>query len=366
MIKLSEGPSFLGTLVLVFLSMAVLFAVDTFLAGADRAESVAGAARLYREGEDLMQHGRHAEAIGRFQDALSMERGNRDYQRALAEAQLAAGKSADAESTLSDLLQSDPTDGSASLLMSRVIVKQRRYAEAISYLHRAIYGEWKNDPAGNRLRARFELIDLLAKRNSKEELLSELMAVQDQLPPELERKRGRLFLQAGSPNRAAEVFHAILNDDPENADALTGLGEAEFARGDYRAAQHDFQSGLRAAPDDQEARQHLELVNQVLDLDPTIRGLGPSERFRRSRRLMAMTAEAVRNCAGQNVLPELQELLGQADSAGKERVKPAQESENAESYLGLAEQLWETRKKICKTEPDSNGPLALVLARIAQ
>jgi hypothetical protein len=59
--------------------------------------------------------------------------------------------------------------------MGRILVKEGRFPEAISYFRRAIYGHWNEDAAGNRLRVRFELIDLLAQRNSKEELLAELL-----------------------------------------------------------------------------------------------------------------------------------------------------------------------------------------------
>ena len=110
---------------------------------------------------------------------MSIERGNRDYQRTLAQAQFAAGKNADAESTLTDLLRTDSSDGLASLMLARVLEKEGRFVEAVSYFHRAIYGQWSEDAAGNRLRARFELIDLLAQQNSKEELLAELLSVQD-------------------------------------------------------------------------------------------------------------------------------------------------------------------------------------------
>ena len=164
MVKPFAGRSFLGIFGLVFLAIAVLFVADTFLANAERAESLAGAARLFQQGQALMQRGDNAQAIERIQDALAIERGNRDYLRMLAQAQFAAGKTSDAESTLTELLQSNPTDGLASLVMGRVLVKEGRFAEAISYLHRAIYGDWKEDAAGNRLRARFELIDLLAGR----------------------------------------------------------------------------------------------------------------------------------------------------------------------------------------------------------
>ena len=365
MAKLFTGPSFLGTFGLVFLAIAILFAADTFLANTERAERLAGGARLYQQGQALMQRGDYPTAIPLFQDAMAMERGNRDYQRALAKAQFAAGKAAAAESTLTELLGSGPADGPSNLIMGRVLAKEGRYTEAISYLHRAIDGDWNEDAAGNRLRVRFELIDLLAERNSREELLAELMAAQDHISRDLEMKRGRLFLVAGSPTHAADVFRGILQDAPANADAQTGLGEAEFARGNYRAAQRDFQTALRLAPDHPEARHGLELADAVLSLDPTIRGLGPAERYRRSRKLVELAEGETTRCIGQTGPPELQELLDKAGKALKARMSAARQSEASESNLDLAEQLWQARKKECKS-PATDRPLDLVLAKLAR
>ena len=177
---------------------------------------------------------------------------------------------------------------------------------------------------------------------------------------------GRLFLLAGSPARAADVFRGILHDAPANADAYAGLGEAEFARGNYRAAQRDFQTALRLAPDDQATRRRLDLCNELLMLDPTMRGLGPVERFRRSLKLVELTLDETSQCIGQNPSPELRGLLDKAGKALKAHVSAAHQSEVSESNLDLAEQLWQARKKECKSPPAADSPLALVLARLAQ
>jgi len=365
--KSFAGPSFLGTFGLVFLAMAALFVADMFLAKTERAESHVEAARLFEQGRSLMERGENAAAIERIAEAISIERGNRDYLRTLAQAQYAAGETADAESTLKDLLMSDSSDALTSLMMARVLVKEGRFPEAISYFHRAIYGRWNEDAAGNRLRVRFELIDLLAKRNSKEELLAELLPVQEQAPsdPAIQTRIGRLFLLAGSPARAADVFRAIAHDASANADADAGLGEADFAQGNYRAAQRDFQNALRLAPDDNATRQRLTLCNELLKLDPTIRGLGPAERFRRSLKLAELTLDETRQCIGPNPSPELQALLDIAANALQAHVG-ARQAEAYDSDLDLAEQLWQARKKECKSPPAKDDPLTLVLARLAQ
>ena len=71
-------------------------------------------------------------------------------------------------------------------------------------------------------------------------------------------------------------------------------------------------------------------------------------------------------CIGQNPSPELRGLLDKAGKALKAHVGAAHQSEVSESNLDLAEQLWQARKKECKSPPAGDSPLALVLARLAQ
>ena len=334
---------------LVFLAIAALWVADTFLARMERSESAVESARLFAEARVLMERGDNVDAIERIRDALSFERTNRFYQQALAQAQLAAGKTADAEATLNGLLQSDPTDGQANLIMGRVLAKEGRFPEAISYFHRAIYGHWEQDAAQSRLRARFELIDLLARRDSKEDLLAELLPVQDQVPRDLQTRArmGRLFLRAGSPTRAADIFRGMVQEAPGRAEGYAGLGEAEFAQADYRGAQRDFETALRLSPDDEGVRKRSELCGELLALDPTLRGLSPAERLSRSRKLVEMAREEVSKCGATDL-----------DKQAAAQV--------TEANLDLAEELWQARAKECKSQPAADDPVALVIARLAR
>ena len=121
------GSSFLRTFGLTFLAIAALSVADTFLARTEQAETMVEAAREFKQGRVLMQKGENAEAIERIKDAIANARGNRDYRRLLAQAQFAAGRTADAETTLKELLQGDSTDGLASLTMGRVLVGEGRF-----------------------------------------------------------------------------------------------------------------------------------------------------------------------------------------------------------------------------------------------
>jgi Tfp pilus assembly protein PilF len=362
-----NGRSFLGTFGLVLLAIAGLWIADTFLARLEQADSQAQADRRFQRGRALMQRGENKQAIENIEDAIAIERGNRGYLQELAEAQFAAGAFDDAQSTLVDLLTSDPTDGEASLLMARIAGEEGRFADAVSYFHRAIYGRWKEHEPENRQRARFELIDFLAKHNSKEELLAELLPVQDYAPKDWKTriKLGRLFLTAGSPARASDEFREVLRDDPSNAEAHEGIGEADFARGEYRAAQRDFETALRLAPNDQTTQQRLDLCNELLQLDPTVRGLNSEERYLRSVRLVELTLEEVHKCTA-NDAPELQDLFSKANAALEPKASRTRENEAAEANLDLVAQLWQVRKKECKAAPAADSPLTLVLARMAQ
>jgi tetratricopeptide (TPR) repeat protein len=361
-------PSFFGTLAWAGLAIAIVSGADAFLARVDRSESQAEAARLFEQGRTLMERGEYVFAIDRIEEALSIDRENRDYKQELAQAQVAAGRTAEAQETLSEILQVDPTDALASREMARILQREHQFPQAISYYHRAIYGYWKQDSAENQLRTRFELIDLLAERGAKEELLAELLPVQDQAPKDLNTaiRIGQLFLLAGSPVRAEEVFRKALQRDSASGDAYAGIGESEFARGNYRTAQRNFQIALRLAPDNQNARQRLDVCAKLLMLDPTMRGLRTAERYHRSLQLVEQVLDETKRCSDPAAMGESQELLTRAENTLAAHVPASRQNDAAESNLDLAEKLWQVRLKACKTPPGVNSPLALVLARLAQ
>ena len=365
----ADAASFLGTFALIVLAIAVLFAADLFLAKEDRAASRAQARQLFAEAVGLAGQGKRLEAVDRFRSAYSIERTNPTYQRALAGALLSAGKPADAEAMAGERLQHDPADAEASEIMAQALTEEGKLAQAISYYHRAIYGQWDRDPAGNRVRARFGLVDVLARQDSKEELLAELLPLQREAPGDVATRHriAHLFTAAGSPTRAIELFRDLLRQNRHDADAYAGLGEAEFERGNYRTALADFTTAADLKPSGPEIAAGLARTNQVLGLDPTQRGLRPDERYRRSLRLLALILQAGGGCLSRTAVDSVRAQVDTARSVGNQR-PPANPSYRAtERNLDLAEQLWQARRSECPSPvPDSERPLALVLDRVAQ
>jgi Flp pilus assembly protein TadD len=364
----ADAVSFLGTFALVFLAIAGLLVVDGFLARIDRSETRTDARRLYKEGTRLIQQSQYLEAVDRFRSAVSAERTNAEYQRALSAALLAAGKPKDAEAVLTERLQRDPTDGSAALIMARALVQEGQLRAAISYYHRAIYGQWDNDAPGNRVKARFELVDLLASHDAKQELLAELLPLQHEAPSDLATRRriARLFTAAGSPSRAIEIFRAVLRQDNRDGDAYAGLGEAELERGNARRAAQYLETAARLAPADPKIANELALANQILALDPTQRGLSVEEQLRRSRSLLEQVVLAVDSCpAARDSLGLLQPDHGA--SAARRLRSAAARQQATESNLDLAEELWDSLRRHCPgTASLADRPVGWVLDKIAQ
>ena len=229
-----------------------------------------------------------------------------------------------------------------------------------------IYGRWKQNARDNRVRVRFELVDLLAAQNSKEDLLAELLPLLEEAPDDIPiRKRiGRLFSIAGTPARGADLFREVLRRAPQDPEAYAGLGEAEFARGNYRTAQTNFQAALRLSPADKEIRRQLDLCAQVLALDPTLRGLGEDEQYRRSLKLIALALDDLRHCLNTSPNSATKDLLHVADKTTKRQVSPSTRHKFLEANLDLADQLWQLHKADCKGA--AADPLALVLTKVAQ
>lgn len=369
MAELVLRPSLFRTLFFVAIAAASLVLIDSVLARTEHRETAAEAARFYRDGQRLIQQGKYDDAADAFRSAIANARDNANYPLALGQALLAAGQLDEAGATLTDLLKADSMAGAPNLAMARVFAKQGQFEEAAFYYHRAIYGQWQVDAPGNRVRTRFELADLLARRNSKPELLAELLPLQDQASPDAatQTKLARLFLTAGSPARAAAIFRDLERANPQDPEPHEGLGDAEFALADYTAAQSAFIAALRLRPDDRASARGLELCNQVLNLDPMRRGLGAQERYQRSVHVLQLVADRIGQCLTPARAAALTDLLNAVNTALKSLVPTAGQSDAVEANLDLANKLWQAERITCTSAiPAADQPLQLVLAKSAQ
>jgi tetratricopeptide (TPR) repeat protein len=308
----------LRTVVLAILAGIAFVAIDSVLANTGRHETALEAARLAEEARGQMKEGKYNAAIESFRAAIANQRENLQYPLELGRALNTAGRLQEAQSTLGDLLQSNAMDGAANLAMARVFVKQGDFEAASFYYHRALYGQWKADDAQkSRLQIRFELADLLAKRNRKQELLAELLPLQTEAPGDTatQRKLADLFLTAGSPARAEQIYR----------------------------------DQLRIHPRDAALRKGLNLTDQILRLDPMRPELSDQERFQRSLHILQLVTDRASTC--QPPADLIQQL-------------PAH---TPEANLAEARQFWNVVKTNCAaTISEADKPLELVLAASSQ
>ncbi|HVV44225.1 MAG TPA: tetratricopeptide repeat protein, partial [Bryobacteraceae bacterium] len=303
---------------LAILAGMAFVTIDSVLASTERRETALEAVRLADEGRQLMKEGKYDAAIESFRAAIANQRESMEYPLELGRALRTAGRLQEAESTLEDLLKSNAMDGSANLAIARVFVRQGDFEAASFYYHRAIYGQWKADNLQkSRLQVRFELADLLARNDRKQELLAELLPLQTEAPGDsaTQQKLADLFLTAGSPVRAEQIYR----------------------------------DQLRIHPRDAALRNGLNLTDQILRLDPLRPELSERERFQRSLHILEVVTDRASTC-----LPAA-DLIQQL---------PAH---TPEENLAAARHYWEVVKTNCpKTISEADKPLDLVLAAAAK
>jgi tetratricopeptide (TPR) repeat protein len=349
--------------------MIVLYGVDKSLASLESREVNAEARGLFEAGQKLMSAGKADAAVNDFERAHALDRTNRDFELALASAQLTAGKADDAEQTVMEVLDRDSNDGRANYLMARVRVAQNRFDNAVSYYHRAIYGSWADGSGAERTEARLELAEQLAKRGRNQELLSELLLLDStaRKTPQLDKKLAALYLEAGSAARAEAAYRAMVRANRMDAEAYEGLGQAELRLGEYRAAHSAFASALKYRPDDPKAAKRMQLADRLADLDPTSRRLGSVEKFKRSQEILYLTEDAAMDCMKGRELPgALHDLLAISQKMRMEKMSGMPSNEAAEARLELAGQIWKARLQACPTEPSEEDPLTIIIRKVEQ
>ena len=322
----------------VFVTLTVVIAglwvLDWSLEKTELNELHDEAQRTFLQGSRLLKEGKLEASVDLLRRAHALERQDPGYALTLVDALMAAGKTAEAEPLLEEVLARESNDGRANLTAARSMAARDRIAQAESYYHRAIYGEWPNQADSSRRATRMELVDFLLKHGRKEAVLAELLPLQGEagLDAALEKRIAKLLLLAGSAQRAADTYRLLIDQFPADADLYSGLGEAELFRGQYRAAVSAFVGAFRHRPNDQTFRRRMEFASLMAGLDPTPRQLSSLEKYRRSLHILEMTQAAYQKCTSMSFQPPSPD-------------KPPREVTNelAEAKLTQAEELWRER-----------------------
>lgn len=364
----SRSPrAFLFRLALV---AALVLTVSGLLAQRVRSGRLESARHAFETGRVLAQQQRYQEAIEQFRRALAVS-GSPDVRLALAEAQFAADRLSEAALYFNESLRTDPISGPALLGLARVADRQRRPDDAVLAYGRAVVANWPEDTARERLRARLEFADYLARNGMKDQALAQLLETQGQAAGDIGvlLDVGRRFLALGNAAEARELYAAVGRSHADAPEAHRGRGEAELALGNWSAARDAFRQVLRLDPQDEHARARDRLSGDLLSLDPRLRRLSSAERQRRSAALLSAVLAEFDACAsGAADAPALSAIQPAVDAArrmagaARRRVAPG---DAAEDNLDLAMQIWSSTRAACPATGDASAVEILMRRLIA-
>lgn len=364
--------SILGLIAVIAFVIAALAFIDSILEKAEQRDLQSQAQRAHLEGVRLIKQDKTNQGIELLRKAHAWERANILYELDLTDALIAAGKTDEAEPLMTEIMLREPNDGRANLSAARLMLKRGKIADAVSYYHRAIYGEWPENAMAHRVAARLELVHLLVTAGRNKELLAELLPLQEEAGKNMtiQKELGHLFLVAGSPSRAAASYQALIDRNPKDADAYVGLGQTQLEQGQYRDAHAAFLVALRYKPEDPSIRRRLDLSSALTDLDPTPRRLASMEKYRRSLRILQLAYDDLNACIAKRPgtpSAETAQLLSAAHNALSSKPPPNAANELSEGVLGTAEMTWRARVEACGAgvSPDEE-PLRLIIEKLAQ
>jgi len=324
------APAPVTSLTRIAIALGLAIGLAGFLAYYYRSERQAQALHLFQQGTQLAESGHYEEAIGKFRGALSISHRGED-RLGLARSLTEAGHLSEAQAVFETLLRANANNGPANLGMARLAVKQDNLQQAVRDYHRAIYGVWPGSPAGDRLQARKELVDVLNRLSESEQARAELTAWK--------------------------------TEAPSDAAPYAGLGEADLGSGDFATAQTAFRQAVHLAPSDPHYRGRLELLDDIVGMDPSLRGLSSAERARRSLKLLQTAVDALDRClAGQSGHDDEVSLSNTAERRLKSRI----DREPSEANVTLAEQLWDARSRVCGDTAGNEEPLNRLMAQLTR
>jgi tetratricopeptide (TPR) repeat protein len=329
-----------------------------FLSYYYRAQRSGRAQRFYEEGNQLLAKDLYESAIGEYREALALSQNSR-YRLALSLALAKAGHLNEATIYLKELLHGEPDNGPANLGMARISQQQGNIDAALGYYHRAVDGAWPESAAQRRIEIRLELVQMLGNTGRRQLAHAELLSVLAAMPSnvDLKKRAAPLLLQFGSPKEAADLYREIIVRDAQDEATFAGLGQAEFALGDYSAAHEALQAALKLNPNDTSVQKLLATSEQILALDPTRRGLGAIERFHRSKQLLSGVLDALGQCTH----PSVTQTVDAARRNLANSQRPPSFTEAAEKNVAMAEEIWKAGAKSCTT---ADAPVTRVITKL--
>ena len=183
-----------------------------------------------------------------------------DAGRLLAEAEVRLHRYADAERTLELIVKSAPGDASSLARLERVLVLQRKLAEAIGVLHKLVKVEPK------RAREYYQRMAQYAAELYKDEEAIKYAAHAVELSPDDadgHRKLGEMYRRHGDNKKAIDEFRQAIAKNDRLFPVYFQLAELLLSEGKVDEADKLLRRVVRASPDEELVAQAARLSMQI-------------------------------------------------------------------------------------------------------
>lgn len=289
------GGRVAAAVVLALLALAAAARLTTSAAEHRKEAALAG---LLAEAAGASAAQRNGQAARAYRKALQLDPGSFSARLGLARVLVHAEEWNEAQGQLNQLRTLDPASSQVNLLSARVAWQTGQLELASDYFHRAVYGYWPPEEMDGRPQARLLMVRLLALRKDRGALVPELLRLQRELPEDSPHRRetARLLLDAGMAAEAARELRLLLESHPDDVNLKLSLAEAELAQGNHITARTQLRALVRQHPEEEQAPRRLEMIEQVIALDPLLRGASLVERHRRSQLLLERTIRHAESC----------------------------------------------------------------------
>jgi tetratricopeptide (TPR) repeat protein len=216
----------------------------------------------------------------------------------LAQALMSAGEIRQAHEYFSSLWQSQPQNGVVNLELARLAARSGNVTDAERYYNGAIFGDWAGSSDTLRQDSMFELIDFYLQRKDNRRAESQLITLSGNLPdsPPLQIRLADLFLRVQDYPRALDFYKRAARSEATNLAALDGASKAAIQLGDYHMAETYLVRADNEDDSNLETKHQLQLVQALLDLDPSEHGLLFSEKARRILRGFDIVSTRLTTC----------------------------------------------------------------------
>jgi tetratricopeptide (TPR) repeat protein len=207
----------------------------------------------YRLGKQALRIGRHAAALGHFQQALQRQPGLVDAQQGIGLACVEQGKDMEAEQAFREVLRMAPTHAEAYSHLGALYSRQRRFDEAIA-VYRQVLRLQPERPQGYH-----NLGVVLAATGRPDEAKQQFQAALQRDPRYLAAYNdlGTLYAEQGQLDQAISAFRKALDIDADSIQARYNLALAYGVRGEQEAMQRELHETLRRDPRHRDARLNL-------------------------------------------------------------------------------------------------------------